>query len=171
MGNAHPRIINCSGIKCYYMVDSNRRNLQEQTIEVSGAYMGVELSVADRRRYETRFGRNGWGVCPVDSIGAAQAPDEDDGRGLYISVIDADGVVYANGQPWNPECGSFWNIVIGDDDAIHQGYKNKRYRCRGQPNFFGGERCDGCRQRVCRDPKEFGTDGWCGQGSMANEFH
>merc|ERR1712223_335747 len=48
------------------------------------------------------------------------------------------------GQSWNPECGSFWNIVIGDDDAIHQGYKNKRYRCRGRPNYFGGERCDGC---------------------------
>ena len=75
MGNAHPRIINCSGIKCYYKVDSNRRNCQHEATEVSGAYMGAELSYAERRSYETRFGRNGWAVCPVDSIGAAQGPD------------------------------------------------------------------------------------------------
>ena len=63
--------------------------------------VGVEITVSEQRNYEAQFARNGWSVCPVGAIGDIHAPDGQNGQGLYISVVDSDGVTYASGQPWN----------------------------------------------------------------------
>ena len=125
MGNEHPRIINCSGKNCQYAIGCNREKLNEQTTKVAANYAGAEVSVAVNQKFDSTFGENGWGRIQAGQIAAARCPDGDRGRGLYVSVWDLDGYIYAQGQPWNPKDGSYFNIVIGDDGAIHEGYKNK----------------------------------------------
>ena len=68
------------------------------------------------------------------------------------------------------------NVVFADDGTIRKGYKNRRFRCQGSPNFFGGHKCDGCQKTVCVDPKENlldRTDGYCGRANnpLHNEWN
>ena len=145
MGNQPLKVINCSGKKIWYKIDANRQMLiaAENTTSFSLAEIAT-VSQTQRFEFENQFAQNGWSVLNVGAWEEAHNPDGQHHQALFISAIDSTGTRYCTGKPWNEINGHYPNVVFGDDGGTHMGYKNKKFRCKGSPNFFGGHKCDGC---------------------------